>query len=163
MLVEQTVPLLAGICRRHNLPPVLLEPADILARRRGITDHVRISRAFGTGDHWDCGDHFPLAEVVALVAAELAGTITPTTPGDDVVRIIRNAKNGDLFWWDGQTRAPITAITPGRTWEQLEAALKRIIASHPACETWPPATVGGARGLWADFAPEDIELIPVVS
>ncbi len=164
MIVEQVVPLLAGICRRHKLPAVLLEPADILARRRGITDHVRISRAFGTGDHWDCGENYPLAEVVALVADQLADTPTPTTPGDtDVVRIIRTATNGDLFWWDGQTRAAITPVTPGRTWEQLEAALKRLIASHPNCETWPPATVGGARGLWADMAPEDLELIPVVS
>lgn len=165
MLTEQVVPLLAGICQRHGIPAVLLEPADILARRKGITDHVRVSRAFGTGDHWDCGENYPLAEVVAMVARYLDGNpATSTDPGDDrMVRIIRNAQTSELFWWDGQTRAPITPVTPGRTWAQLEQVLKGLIAAHPSCSTWPPTSPGGTSAVYRDIPAADIELIPVVT
>lgn len=163
MLVEQTVPLVASICRRHGIPPVLLEPDDLRAGRKGITDHVRVSAAFSGGDHWDCGENFPLAEVVAMVAAALDGAKPTPTGDDDMVRIIRNAKTGELFWWNGQTRAAIHPVTPGRTWDQLEASLKGIIASHPSCSVWPPAEPGGPSPLYRDLPDHDIELIPVVS
>lgn len=66
------------------------------------------------------------------------------------------------FWWNGQTRAAIHPVTPGRTWDQLEASLKGIIASHPSCSVWPPAEPGGPSPLYRDLPDHDIELIPVV-
>jgi hypothetical protein len=87
MLVEQTVPLVADICRRFAFPAKVLEPADLLAGQRGITDHSRVTAAYGQGDHWDCGENFPLAEVVAMVSKLLTGgDLGPATtpdPGDD--------------------------------------------------------------------------------
>lgn len=69
MIFRQTVPLLADICRRRNLPPVVLESSDLInPNARGITDHWRATQAFSGGvGHWDCGDWYPLYEVVAAV------------------------------------------------------------------------------------------------
>lgn len=83
MIRTQTVPLLAGICRRHHIPAVVLEAADLLAGRRGITDHHRINQAYGQSDHTDCGPTYPIYDVVAAVAKELAGT--PTLPEGDTM------------------------------------------------------------------------------
>jgi hypothetical protein len=85
MILQQTVPLVADICRRWNLPAVLLEPVDLIAGRPGITDHARVADAFKRSDHWDCGSSYPLAEVVVLVAAELNQSPANPIPntGDD--------------------------------------------------------------------------------
>lgn len=87
MLVEQTAPLVADICRRYGFPAKLLEPADLLAGERGITDHARVNLAYQQSDHTDCGSSFPMAEVVAMVSKLLTGgDLGPaTTPdlGDD--------------------------------------------------------------------------------
>jgi hypothetical protein len=87
MIIEQTVPLVADICRRNGFPAKLLEPADLLAGQRGITDHSRVTAAYGRGDHWDCGGSYPLAEVVAMVSKLLTGgNLGPATtpdPGDE--------------------------------------------------------------------------------
>ncbi len=78
MLRTQVVPLVADICRRHGLPAVLLEPADLLAGRSGITDHHRCSVAYG-GDHWDCGGAYPLVGVIDDVRRALGGAQPTST------------------------------------------------------------------------------------
>lgn len=82
MIRTQLIPLAVDICRRNGLPATLLEPADLLAGRSGITDHHRCSIAYG-GTHWDCGHHYPLATIIDDIRRALAGTPTPTIPGDE--------------------------------------------------------------------------------
>lgn len=97
MINEQLIPLVTDICRRRNLPPVLLEPADLRAGKKGITDHVRVSLAFGTGDHWDCGEHFPLNYVVEQVALRL-NPITPVIErGNNMPDMILHNKTTDAY------------------------------------------------------------------
>lgn len=67
MIYEQLVPLVAGICQRHNIPVVALDTAAVAAGAAGITAHVCVSEAFRLSDHWDCGPHYPLNDVVAAV------------------------------------------------------------------------------------------------
>lgn len=162
MILTQTVPLLVRICREHNIPPVLLEPADLQdPQRRGITDHVRCSHAFG-GDHWDCGGHYPLAEVVALVATQLAGRPNPPVEDteDPMIRLIQDPRSETLYSWDGQTRTPIS--TAGRDWaSDIEPSLKRLIATHPSMAVWPPDVPGGPSALFKQLDPGLIDLIPI--
>jgi hypothetical protein len=163
MIVEQTVPLLVAICRRHNLPAVLLEPADLQdPGRRGITDHVRCSHAFG-GDHWDCGGHYPMAEVVELVAAQLSGRPSPPVESteDAMIRLIQDPATRTLWTWDGQCRTALT-IAAGRDWgSDVEPSLKRLIAQHPSMSVWPSDTPGGPSALFKQLSQADIDLIPV--
>lgn len=162
MLRTQVVPLLVGICQRHGLPPVLLEPADLLAGRAGITDHHRCSVAYG-GDHWDCGGAYPLAGVIDDVRRALGGTgapapSIPTPPnGDDVVVLIRHPDSGTMFWWDGQTRARVApAEGVFATFDELRLGLERLVAAHPRAVRWNDRP----DGLWLDVPAHDLELIP---
>lgn len=155
MIRGQLVPLLAGICRRHNLPPVLLEVADLRAGRRGITDHARVAQAFGLSDHWDCGHSYPLAEVVALVAAELGQPTTapagngPTVEEDDMARLYRTSAGRWVLVSPQFTYRDLTALR--RPWEDLLAGLldleaRKLVAPIPR----------DAKGRVADAALEVI-------
>lgn len=73
MLREQLAPLVAGICRRWDLPAVWLSAADLLAGRAGVTDHNTVNEAYRASDHWDCGPSFPAAEFIGMVVERLDG------------------------------------------------------------------------------------------
>lgn len=160
MLRTQVVPLLVGVCRRHGLPPVLLEPNDLLAGRLGITDHHRCSTAYG-GDHWDCGGAYPLAGVIDDVRRALGGASAPASSpapqpiGDDVVVLIRHPDTGTLWWWDGQTRARVEpAAGVFATVDDLTLGLGRLVDAHPRASRWDDGK------LWHDVPAHDLELIP---
>ncbi|MCC6227226.1 MAG: N-acetylmuramoyl-L-alanine amidase [Microthrixaceae bacterium] len=155
MLREQLIPLIADLCRRHNIPPVVPTVEQLRSGRvKGITTHVLVNAAFRRGDHWDCGENYPLDDVVRAVAARL-GDFTPTDQGEPVVLLIRSASTGSLWWWNGQTRALIQPRTAGRTWTQIEASLRNLIALHPSATTWPDGA------LHRDLEDWDLELIPI--
>lgn len=59
--------LVADVTRRHRIPVVWLSPGALLARRRGITSHANVSRAFRLSAHWDPGPHFPVHAYLAAV------------------------------------------------------------------------------------------------
>jgi hypothetical protein len=161
MLNTQTVPLLVDLCRRWGIPPVLLEPADLLAGKAGITDHERCSRAYG-GDHWDCGKSFPIAYVIEQVAHIISGQPAMIESKDDaeMVRLIRNRKDGSLWWWNGQTRAPVPTNADD-DWQGIETRLKNLVALHPSCAQWPAAN-GNPPSLFIELEDWDIRSIPIV-
>lgn len=66
-MLGRAAALVAGICRRRNIPIVRLSPADLLAGRRGITGHVDVSRAFRESSHWDPGPNFPWPTFLEMV------------------------------------------------------------------------------------------------
>ncbi|MCI4340177.1 MAG: N-acetylmuramoyl-L-alanine amidase [Thermoplasmata archaeon] len=72
-MLELSCLLCAAICRRWNIPAVLLdEAALLLPRPRGITLHRTVTAAFHRSNHQDPGPNFPAARYVARVAELLA-------------------------------------------------------------------------------------------
>jgi N-acetyl-anhydromuramyl-L-alanine amidase AmpD len=67
--------LVGGICSRHKIPVVWLQPADLVAGKRGITSHANVSKAFKRGSHWDPGDAFPIERYLATVRAAEGGSV----------------------------------------------------------------------------------------
>ena len=68
-VLDRASALVADICRRRRIPVRWLLADDLVARRRGITGHVEVSRAFGKSDHWDPGDGFPVEAFLDRVRA----------------------------------------------------------------------------------------------
>jgi hypothetical protein len=68
--------LVGGVCSRHKIPVVWLQPADLVAGKRGITSHANVSKAFKRGSHWDPGDSFPIEKYLAAVRAAIGGGVS---------------------------------------------------------------------------------------
>jgi N-acetyl-anhydromuramyl-L-alanine amidase AmpD len=66
--------LVGGVCSRHKIPVVWLQPSDLVAGKRGITSHANVSKAFKRGSHWDPGDAFPIEKYLAAVRGALGGS-----------------------------------------------------------------------------------------
>lgn len=119
MLKTQTVPLVADICKRWGIPAVLLEPSDLLAGKRGITDHVRVNGAFHRSDHYDCGANYPLAQVVLWVKELLDGnpvSPSPSTQNDeDMLNAFMIPNDATIYIRKGATGKVwrLQDITPG--------------------------------------------------
>jgi N-acetyl-anhydromuramyl-L-alanine amidase AmpD len=77
-MLDRSAALVASLCRRHAVPITWLQPADLLAGRRGITSHNNVSKAFRRGSHWDPGPGFPTEWYLRAVRAKLKrGTVKP--------------------------------------------------------------------------------------
>lgn len=70
-MINRTIDLAAGICRRWSIPAVLVGPSLLIERQPGITTHAFVTRAFRKSTHTDPGPHFPLEHVINRVAAKL--------------------------------------------------------------------------------------------
>jgi N-acetyl-anhydromuramyl-L-alanine amidase AmpD len=70
-VLERSAQLTAELCGRYRIPVVWLRAADLRRRRRGITGHHDVSRAFGRSDHTDPGRGFPVEPYLARVRAHL--------------------------------------------------------------------------------------------
>lgn len=57
----------AELCVRHHLPPIWLGPAEVKAKKKGVTSHANKSKAFSQSDHTDPGPAFPVNPFMALV------------------------------------------------------------------------------------------------
>ena len=69
-MLRLSAALVLEIAARWSIPLVRLQPADILANRRGIFGHVDASDAFQTpGGHRDPGPTWPWDQYMALLAA----------------------------------------------------------------------------------------------
>jgi hypothetical protein len=77
--------LAAHKAREFQIPLVWLLPADLLAKRRGITTHASITISFKRrGGHTDPGEHFPAEQYLDMVKEEYnmlgAPAIEPAAP-----------------------------------------------------------------------------------
>jgi N-acetyl-anhydromuramyl-L-alanine amidase AmpD len=63
--------LVAGLCRRYEIPAAWLHAADLKAGKRGITTHAAVSEAFKRSGHSDPGPGFPFERYLALVRTAL--------------------------------------------------------------------------------------------
>ena len=68
-VLSRAASLVADVCRRRRIPVRWLVADDLVARRRGVTGHAEVSRAFGQSDHWDPGDGFPVEAFLDRVRA----------------------------------------------------------------------------------------------
>src|SRR5436190_2398673 len=59
-MLERSAGLTASLCKKYKIPVTWLQPADLLAGKRGITSHNNVSKAFKRGTHWDPGEGFPI-------------------------------------------------------------------------------------------------------
>lgn len=99
-VLERSAELCAEICRRHKIPPVRLEGADLKAGKRlGITGHVDVTNGLTGGKgHWDPGPHFPWDYYLTRVRYHLAPDAAEmvTTPGKPEPVEVWDAKEMDL-------------------------------------------------------------------
>ena len=70
-LLELSAELAARKCKEFDIPVQWLQPADLLAGKRGITGHVQVSQAFKQSDHSDPGSAFPVQAYLALIREHL--------------------------------------------------------------------------------------------
>jgi len=67
-VLANSAKLVAGLCKRFNVPMVRLSVAELAAGGRGLCGHVDCTNAFSHGSgHQDPGVNFPWAAYVALV------------------------------------------------------------------------------------------------
>lgn len=66
-----SVQLSARLCQRWKIPAVFVTAAELQLRKRGITTHAEVTKAFGKSDHTDPGPGFPIGWYVDRVAALL--------------------------------------------------------------------------------------------
>lgn len=63
--------LSARLCHRWKIPAAYVPAAQLELRKRGITTHHEVSKAFGKSSHTDPGPHFPIHWYVAQVRQHL--------------------------------------------------------------------------------------------
>lgn len=121
MLREQLAPLVAGICRRWDLPAVWLSAADLLAGRAGVTDHNTVNEAYRASDHWDCGPSFPAGLLMELVRAELGETTAgPAQAEQEYEMRACEMNDGQILLVDGME---YQVLSEGRPWDEINAIL----------------------------------------
>ena len=76
-MLDRSATLVAGLCRKYEIPVTWLYPVDLRAGKRGITTHKAVSDAFKRGSHWDPGVGFPVERYLGLVRADLGATAAP--------------------------------------------------------------------------------------
>lgn len=86
-MLDRSAWIMAVYCAFRALPIVFLNEGDLIARKKGITGHVQVTRAFKVGDHWDPGPSFPwqsylekIQEFAVKLPADLAGVTLVLPP-----------------------------------------------------------------------------------
>lgn len=92
--------LVAGLCRKYNIPVVKLNAADLRAGRKGICGHADVSAAWHQTDHIDPGGGYPWGQLLHLVNAELHPPTPPAITGDKVLLLINDGQE-HTFLTDG--------------------------------------------------------------
>lgn len=72
--LRRSAVLVADICRRYDIPVVLLDAAALQRGESGITTHDAVSKAFRQSNHWDIGTGWPMDDYLDMVRASLAGS-----------------------------------------------------------------------------------------
>lgn len=115
-------PLVADICRRHQLPVRYVTRAALAAGgagARGITMHRDVSAAFKKSTHTDPGPNFPIVEFVNRVLGGTAATPLRRTDSYEV----------DVTLSD--YTLTITTDSDGRGWDRVPFARARIKGFTP--------------------------------
>lgn len=60
--------LVAGLCKKYEIPIVRLTPEDLKAKKKGLCGHIDITNAFNEGKgHWDPGPSFPWQQYLEMI------------------------------------------------------------------------------------------------
>jgi len=93
-MLARSTELTASLCKKYKIPVTWLQPADLLAGKRGITSHNNVSKAFKRGTHWDPGEGFPIQAYLAAVKRKLGVAPKPEPLQPDPPTL----KRGDTGW-----------------------------------------------------------------
>ena len=130
--------LVAGVCGRYRIPVTWLQPADLLAGKRGLTSHNNVSQAFKRGSHWDPGPGFPVERYLRLVSTQLGrgtqGGVPPQPLKDDPPTLRRGSEGWQVKKLQKLLRAhglmPEPAKIDGDFGELTEAAVEAFQSLH---------------------------------
>ena len=91
-MLEISAELVAQKCVEFDIPPVRRTAEELKQGLYGITGHDDVTKATGTGSHWDPGPHFPWDWYMARVGFhyQLASLVKekPTTPEASIASAI---------------------------------------------------------------------------
>lgn len=98
--------LVAGLCKKYDLPIRKLDPADLLAGRKGICGHADVSQAWHQTDHVDPGPDYPWEQFLSLVRYYATPATTPpsTTAKDELMFIVSLKSSPAQYVSNGLTR-----------------------------------------------------------
>lgn len=65
--------LTAQLCDAYKIPVEFVDAKGLVEKRRGITTHAEVSKAFKKSNHWDPGGNFPMTAYLDAVKARLLG------------------------------------------------------------------------------------------
>jgi N-acetyl-anhydromuramyl-L-alanine amidase AmpD len=88
--LQLSAQLARELCDRYRIPVAFVDAADLRRRRRGITTHWEVSKAFRKTDHTDPGPNFPMDDYLAMVR-DGAPDPTPVEPPAQGDRPVVNA------------------------------------------------------------------------
>lgn len=71
LMLERSIGLCIALCKKWDIPPVIVTPEALRLQGQGITTHAYVSEAFKRSTHTDPGKNFPLAWYVSRVAEGL--------------------------------------------------------------------------------------------
>ena len=157
-MITNAVKLAADLCRRHGIPAIYRNAADMLAgHRTGITTHFEVSQAFHQSTHKDPGPGYPIHEFIWCLAVELApppapapvapppapapgpvGTLALGASGDavTVLQFKLNALSGQP-WVDGKYgQATYLAVTLFQRFAHLPETGTADAATQQALDKW---------------------------
>lgn len=77
-MLKRCARLTAELCLAYDVPVKWRGPIALKAGKRGITDHDKISKAFGKSTHWDLGA-FRRHRFMSMVRAEVEAITKPHT------------------------------------------------------------------------------------
>lgn len=83
--------LTAALCSKFILPMEFVDAKGLVARRKGITTHWEVTKAFKQSDHTDPGLYFPMDLYIAMVRGEAGPDTPPLVPPQEGTRIVSNA------------------------------------------------------------------------
>lgn len=110
-----SVQLCAEICQRWGIPAEFIDSQGLLAKKRGITTHAEVSRAFRKSTHWDPGPNFPIDLYVRSVEMLFTGG-TRLEKLESAARATKSYLSGILANQNG-------LIVEGKLLEKINSAL----------------------------------------
>lgn len=66
-MLRRSAELTATLCHKYNLPAEFVDAKGLLAKKKGITTHWEVTKAFKKSTHTDPGKNFPMDIYLQLV------------------------------------------------------------------------------------------------
>lgn len=123
----------AAWCAEHAITATFLTARDLLAgRRRGITTHAEVQKAWPSTGHTDPGPNFPLDRFLALVRGRgVAPAVVPPPQTASAPPPLITPQEALMPDAATQYRAAIWIGTDGRGWADIPAPRQTLLGAVP--------------------------------